>query len=209
MANTDLTLSNIQQQIALNNGSISITSSSGSYQFIDTATGKPLSNAPSVSNYLLSNPTAVYQTGLRANVYNYAISVFGGKTVPPEVVDTLAAMASYYIAQTGQSVTALFNNGILIDQFVATINKIRGSTSQIGFAGLNLSPKWSNNPILRANIARAIEPWDATGTYTQRNSYNNEAIGFTYYATDTDVVYKIVSAGTWEVYPVTEPIWPA
>ena len=209
MKNTDLTLLNIQQQIALNNGSIGIVNSGGSYQFVDSATGKALTNAPPVGNYLLSNPTAVYQTGLRASVYNYAISIFGGKTVPPEVVDTLSAMASYYVAQTGQSVTSLFNNGILIDQFIATINNIRGSTSQIGYAGLNLSPKWSNNPILRANIARAIEPWDATGTYAQRSAYNSKPVGFTYYATDTDAVYEIISTNTWDVYPVTEPIWPA
>jgi len=206
---TDLTLLNIQQQIALNNGSISIVNSGGSYQFVDTATGKSLTNAPSVGNYLLSNPTAVYQTGLRADVYNYALGVFGGKTVPNEVVDTLAAMASYYNAQTGQSVTSLFNNGILLDQFLATINNIRGNTSQIGYAGLNLSPKWTNNPVLRASIAKAIEPWDATGTYAQRSQYNTESSGFTYYASDTDVVYVMTETGTWEVYPITEPIWPA
>ena len=208
MENTNLTLMNIQQQIALNNGSISIVNSGGSYQFIDNASGKSLSNAPSVGNYMLSNPTATYQPGLRSSVYNYAVAMFGGKTVPPEVVDTLAAMASYYTSQTGQSVTTLFNNGILLDQFVATINNIRGSTSQIGFAGLNLTPKWANNPILRASIAKAIEPWDATGTYAQRSSFDSEDAGFTYYANDIDVVYIMTSSGAWEVYPVTEPIWP-
>jgi hypothetical protein len=210
MAN-DLTQSIIQQQIALNSGAINISNLNGSYQFVDSATGQPITkNTVSAGNFLLSNVPGIYQTSLRASVYNYAVSLFSGKNVPDEVVDTLAAMATYYSVQTGQSVTSLFDQGILLDQFLATINNFRGNTSQIGYAGLNISPNWINNPVLRACISKAIEPWDAYGTYIQRDQYNVEPVGFTYYATDTDVVYVRDNSAVngWVLYATEEPIWP-
>ena len=210
MAN-DLTQLTIQQQIALNSGSISISNLNGSYQFVDSSTGQPITqNTISASNFMLANVPGIYQTSLRATVYNYALGVFGGKDVPNEVVETLAAMATYYSVQTGQSVTSLFDQGILLDQFMATINNFRGNTSQIGYAGLNLAPNWTNNPVLRACIAKAIEPWDAYGTYAQRDKYNTEPVGFTYYATDTDVVYVRDDSAVngWVLYGTEEPIWP-
>lgn len=207
----DLTQLTIQQQIALNSGSISISNLNGNYQFVDSATGKPITkNTISASNFLLSNTPGIYQTSLRASVYNYALGVFGGKNVPNEVVETLSAMATYYSIQTGQSVTSLFDQGILIDQFVATINNFRGNTSQIGYAGLNITPAWSNNPVLKSCISKAIEPWNAYGTYAQRDQYNIESIGFTYYSTDTNVVYvrDDTSVNGWVLYSTEEPIWP-
>lgn len=207
----DLTQLTIQQQIALNSGSISIANSNGALQFVDSATGQPITqNTISASNFLLANTPGIYQTSLRASVYNYALGAFGGKDVPNEVVETLAAMATYYAVQTGQSVTSLFDQGILLDQFMATINNLRGNTSQIGYAGLNLAPNWSNNPVLRACIAKAIEPWDAYGTLAYRDKYNTEPVGFTYYATDTDVVYvrDDTAFNGWVLYGTEEPIWP-
>jgi hypothetical protein len=211
MAN-DLTQLTIQQQLQLNNGAITIANTGGSYQFVNASTGLPLENtSASASNFLLANTPGVYQTGLRASVYNYALGLFAGKTVPNEVVDTLAAMAAYYSTQTGQSVTSLFNNGVLLNQFLATINNFRGGTSQIGYAGLNIQPNWANNQVIRASISKAIEPWDAVGVLSQRVQYNNEPLGFTYYATDTSTVYSRsdeLSIG-WVVYSNFEPVWPS
>jgi hypothetical protein len=208
----DLTQLTIQQQLSLNSGAITIANIGGSYQFVNAATGLPLvNNTISASNFLLANTPGVYQTSLRASVYNYALGLFAGKTVPDEVVETLAAMATYYSTQTGQTVTSLFNDGILLDQFLATINNFRGGTSQIGYAGLNITPNWGNNPLLRASISKAIEPWDAIGTMSQRGQYNSQPIGFTFYATDTNVVYErsteLVSG--WIIYADYEPLWPS
>lgn len=210
MAN-DLTQAIIQQQIALNSDSISISDINGSYQFVNSSTGQPITQkTTSATNVVLANTPGIYQTSLRSSVYNYALSIFGGKTVPNEVVETLAAMATYYTTQTGQSVTSLFNGGILLDQFLATVNNLRGSTSQIGYAGLNITPTWANNPVLRSCISRAIEPWDAYGTYAQRDQYNTEPVGFTYYATDTGVVYvrDYIAVNGWDYFASEEPIWP-
>lgn len=52
----DLTQLTIQQQIALNSGSISIANSNGALQFVDSATGQPITqNTISASNFLLAN----------------------------------------------------------------------------------------------------------------------------------------------------------
>lgn len=209
---TDLTQALIQQQLSLNSGAITIARVGGAYQFVNAATGLPLlNNSISASNFLLANTPGVYQTSLRSSVYNYALGIFGGKTVPDEVVQTLAAMAAYYQSQTGQSVDSLFNNGILLDQFLATINNFRAGTSQIGYAGLNIAPNWGNNPVLRASISKAIEPWDESGTLLQRNQYNSEPLGFTYYATDTTTAYirSNEMANGWEIYADYEPLWPS
>lgn len=208
---TDITQANIQKQLALNSGQLSIVNSGGSYQFIDSATGLPIQQANDVGNYVLSQGPAIYQTSMRADVYNYALGVFGGKNVPREVVDTLATMATYYSVQTGQPVSSLFNKGVLLKQFMATINSLRGNTSQIGYTGLNLSPNWSNNSVLRASIAKAIDPWDAVGSYSQRSQHDSQPAGYTFYADDTNVIYVRVGStvGAWQVYATEEPIWPA
>jgi hypothetical protein len=208
---TDITQQTIQQQLALNSGSLSITNAGGGYQFIDTATGQPVEKTTSVSNYLLSNIPSIYQTSLKADVYNYALGIFGGEDVPPEVVDTLAAMATYYSVQTGQPVTSLFNQGVLLPEFLSTINSLRGNTSQIGYSGLNLNPKWENNVVLRASISKAIEPWDAVDYMSQRSKYDSKDSGFTFYAVDSGIIYVRVgsTSGTWEVYTPMEPVWPS
>jgi hypothetical protein len=223
-SNTDIIQRNIQKQISLNSGQLSIVNLNGSYQWVDTSTGKPISGSNDVGNYALSQAPAIYQSSMRAEVYNYAKGLFGGKEVPPELVEVLATMATYYSVQTGQPVTKLFNRGVLLDQFMATINNLRNRTSQLGYAGLNLSPSWANNVVLRASIARAIEPWDAIGVVAQLQKYNDKPVGFTFYASDTNTVYVRITpvtvypegtqrdprlGNTWEVYEPDEPIWPA
>jgi len=155
-SSTDIIQQNIMRQIALNSGQISITNSNGGYQYVDSITGTLNSNYGSASNNSLSQSPAIYQTSMKADVYNYAKGLFGGKDVPPELIETLATMATYYSVQSGQSISTLFANGVLLDQFLSTINKLRNNTSQLGYAGLNSTPTWANNPILRGNISNAI-----------------------------------------------------
>lgn len=210
-SNTDIIQRNIQKQIAINSGGFDITSVGGSYQFVDSKTGQPLPASNDAGNYALSQAPAIYQNSMRAEVYNYAKTLFGGKEVPAELVEVLATMATYYSVQSGQPVQKLFSKGVLLDQFMTTINELRNRTSQIGYAGLNLNPNWVSNPVMRASIARAIEPWDAFGKMDDRKKYDNEAVGFTFYATDAKTVYIRDQAieGSWAVYEPVEPMWPA
>lgn len=222
-SNIDIIQLNIKKQIALNSGQLSIANTGGAYQYVNATTGQPLNGTNDAGNFALSQTPAIYQTSMRAEVYNYAKGLFGGKEVPDELIEVLATMATYYSAQTGQPVNKLFNKGILLDQFMATINTLRNNTSQLGYAGLNLSPNWSNNPVLRASVARAISPWDAIGKISEISKYNNRALGFVFYATDTftpyvradvpitvDPLTRDPRLGTsWNVYQPQEPIWPS
>lgn len=207
---TDIIQRNIQKQLALNSGTFDIASQNGAYQFIDSATGQPLSGTNDAGNYALSQAPAIYQNSLRAEVYNYAKSLFGGKEVPTELVEVLATMATYYSVQSGQPIEKLFNKGVLLEEFMTTINELRNRTSQIGYAGLNLTPNWANNVVIRPSIARAIEPWDAIGNTSDRKKYDNEPINFTFYATDTKIVYirNQSTSGSWTIYTPDTPLWP-
>lgn len=223
-SSSDIIQRNIQKQIALNSGQISISNINGSYQWVDNATGVPLPGTNDAGNYALGQAPAIYQSSMRAEVYNYAKGLFGGKEVPAELIEVLATMATYYSVQTGQSVTSLFNQGKLLPDFLSTINNLRNKTSQLGYAGLNLAPNWSNNPVLRASVAKAIEPWDAIGKASELQKYNSKPIGFTFYATDTNIVYirvdpKVVyptgsvrdprMGTTWDIHEPDQPMWPA
>ncbi len=223
-SNIDIVQSNIKKQIALNSGNqIAIASNGGSYQYVNATTGQPLPASNDAGNFALSQAPAVYQTSMRAEVYNYAKGLFGGSDVPDELIEVLATMATYYSAQTGQPVTKLFNKGVLLDQFMATINTLRNRTSQLGYAGLNLSPNWSNNTVLRASIARAISPWDAIGKIADISKYNTRPLGFVFYATDTLTPYVRANisididpstrdprlGNEWEIYYPQQPIWPS
>lgn len=223
-SNIDIIQANIRKQIALNSATqIAIANTGGSYQYVNAATGEPLPGSNDAGNFALSKTPAVYQTSMRAEVYNYAKGLFGGREVPDELVEVLATMATYYSAQTGQPVAKLFNKGVLLDQFMATINSLRNRTSQLGYAGLNLSPNWSNNPVLRASVARAISPWDAIGRISDLSKYDNRPLGFVFYATDTTTPYVRTTVSTdvdpftrdprlgdkWDVYHPQQPIWPS
>jgi len=208
---TDIIKQNIQKQVALNSGQLSIVSAQGSFQYVNNSNGQPLPSSNDAGNFQLSNAPAVYQTSMQAQVYDYAKGLFGGRDVPNELVEVLATMATYYSVQTGQPVSSLFNKGVLLNDFMATVNTLRNNTSQIGYAGLNLTPNWSNNPVLRASVAKAISPYDATGLFKERSQYDKTAAGFTFFATDTNTVWvrETDIVGTWVIYVATETAWPS
>lgn len=206
--NTDIIRRNVERQVALNSGQISIASVGGSYQFVDAATGQPLEVAGDVGNYALSQAPAIYQSSLRAEVYNYAKGLFGGKDVPDELVEVLATMGTYYTATTGVPITELFARGVLLEDFMNTINGLRNRTSQVGYAGLNLEPHWTTNILLRASIAKALQPWNAVGVTADRLKYDDKPIGFTFYDRSNKQIYVMMSTG-WQLYTDYEPLWPA
>ena len=93
---------------------------------------------------------------MSASTYDLAKGMFGGPDVPEQLIEVLANMATYYASQTGQPVTALFKKGILMNDFLSTINSIRLPTSQLGYVGINPAPAWIKNPTLGPTIAAAI-----------------------------------------------------
>ena len=155
MAN-DIIVNNIKKQLALNSGQLSITSSDGSYGFVESTTNKPVSGSDA-GNYVISNIPAVYQTGIKADAYNYAKGIFGGLNVPLELVETLASLATYYSSTTGVSVQDLFKSGQLQGDFLSTINTFLNQSLQWGYQTVNADQPWINNPILHGNMAAAFQ----------------------------------------------------
>ncbi len=149
---------NIRKQLALNTGQISVTGQDGSYGFVEQGTGRSLSGAANASNFVQSSVPAIYQAGLRAEVYNYAKGVFGGREVPDELVESLASLATYYVGRSGVSVQTLFNQGQFQQQFLAAINTFLNKSIQFGYQTLSTDQAWVNNPSLRGTIAAAYQP---------------------------------------------------
>jgi hypothetical protein len=158
MDSNSIIAKNIKKQIALNSGQLNISSTDGSYGFINAATGANLGSSANASNYVLSNIPSTYQSGLRAEVYNYAKSIFSGQNVPDELVESLASLATYYSSQTGVSVQTLFKSGQLQPTFLATVNTFLNSSLQFGYQTLPTNQPWVNNPTLHGNIAAALQP---------------------------------------------------
>ena len=153
--NKDIILNSIRKQLALNSGQLQVVNRGGSWQFANGA-GTPISATNDATNYGLSQAPARYVAGMQAQTYNLAKGLFGGQGVPDELIEVLANLATYYANQTGQPVQNLFKQGILLNDFLYTINSIRDPSSQIGYVGLNLSPNWSNNPTLGPTIIAAM-----------------------------------------------------
>ena len=153
--NKDLILSNIRKQLALNSGQLQVTNQGGSWQFADGA-GRALPGSVDMTEYGLSQAPGRYVTPMAAKTYDLAKGIFGGRGVPDELIQVLANLATYYVSQTGQPVENLFRKGVLLNDFLATINSIRNPSSQIGYVGLNESPNWVNNPSMGPTIAFAL-----------------------------------------------------
>jgi hypothetical protein len=158
MKSKNILENNIRKQLALNTGQISVSGQNGSYGFIEQSTGRSLPGSANASNYVQSSVPAVYQAGLRAEVYNYAKGIFGGREVPDELVESLASLATYYVGRTGVSVQSLFNQGQFQQQFLAAINTFLNKSIQFGYQSLSVAQPWINNPSLRGNISAAYQP---------------------------------------------------
>jgi len=151
----DIIQNNIRKQLSLQSGQLQGTVQGGAYQWSNSQ-GKPLPSTNDYTNYALSNAPARYVTNMNTNAYQLALGVFGGPNVPDELIQVLANMATYYANQTGQPVTSLFKQGVLLNDFMATINSIRLPTSQVGYVGINPNPVWTKNPTLGPTIAVAF-----------------------------------------------------
>lgn len=158
MADNSIIAKNIRKQLAMNAGQLTLSNNSGGYNFVNSA-GQTISpGSANASNYMLSNVPATYQSGIRADVYNYARSVFSGQNVPAELVESLASLATYYASQTGVSVQSLFKDKKLDSAFQATVNSFLNSSLQFGYQTLKTDQPWANNPTLHGNIAAALQP---------------------------------------------------
>jgi len=154
-ANRDIIQSNIRKQLALQSGQLQISNQGGQFQWANS-NGMPIAQANDYTNYALSQSPPRYVANMGATAYQLALGLFGGPDVPDQLVQVLANMAVYYASQTGQPVTNLFKQGVMINDFLATVNSIRLPTSQLGYVGINPAPLWSNNPTLGPTIAAAI-----------------------------------------------------
>jgi hypothetical protein len=154
--NRDIIQSNIRKQLALQSGQLQVSNQGGQFQWAD-GQGNPIAQAGSdFTNYGLSQSPARYVTNMGSTAYQLALGLFGGPNVPDSLITVLANMAVYYANQTGQPVSSLFKKGILVNDFLATINSIRLPTSQLGYQGINPYPSWANTPTLGPTIAAAI-----------------------------------------------------
>lgn len=151
----DIIQNNIRKQLGLQSGQIKGTNQGGSWQW-SNATGVPLGGSNDYGNYALAQAPARYVTSMSTSTYELAKGMFGGPNVPTELIEVLANMATYYASQTGQPVTNLFRQGILLNDFLSTINSIRLPTSQLGYVGINPSPVWVKNPTLGPTIEAAL-----------------------------------------------------
>lgn len=157
MSRNNILVKNIQKQIALNSGQLQIQSNEGNTSFVDTTNNKVLGSDANATNYVLNSVPSVYTSTLRSEVYNYAKGVFGGQDVPDELVENLASLATYYVSQTGSSVTDLFKKGDFQPAFLATINNFLNKSIQFGYRRLNTDQPWLRNPVLRGNVSAAFE----------------------------------------------------
>ena len=153
--NRDIIQANIRKQLALQSGQIKGNNQNGNWQW-SNANGSPLPNSNDYGNYALSRAPVRYVTSMSTSTYELAKGMFGGPNVPEELIEVLANMATYYASQTGQPVTNLFKKGIMLNDFLATVNSIRLPTSQLGYVGINPNPIWIKNPTLGPTIEAAL-----------------------------------------------------
>ena len=157
MANNDIIAKNIKKQIALNTGQLQIKSNDGSTSFVDVTNDRVLPSSANATNYTLSNVPATYVTNIKAEAYNYAKGVFGGKDVPVELVESLSSLAAYYVSQTGVSAAELFKNGELKPHFLKTVNEFLNGSIQFGYRRLSTDQPWLNSFILHGAISAAYQ----------------------------------------------------
>lgn len=158
MARNNIIAKNIQKQIALNSGQLKLTSNQGTTAFTDVTNNQVLGSESNATNYVLNNIPSVYTVGLRSEVYNYAKGVFGGQDVPEELIESLASLATYYVSQTGASVSDLFKNGDFQPAFLGTVNNFLSKSIQFGYRRLNTEQPWLRSPVLRGSISAAFQP---------------------------------------------------
>jgi len=155
MAVNDPLVKNIQKQLALNSGDIGIINNNGNYQYVSTRTGQPITQAGNAGSSIVGQAGSTTTITVQAQVYNYAKGLFGGETVPPDLIEVMANLATWYAVNTGTNVSDLFKNGQLQKNFIATINNLRDPSGQIGFSNTAATPAWTNNYLIGPNVLAA------------------------------------------------------
>ena len=158
MASNDTVASMIQRQLALNTGDIAVRANAGGqYQLVSTRTGLPVIGAAPADSIITQQAGGGTNTTVQAQVYNLAKALFQTAGVPPDLVEVMANLATFYSVNTGTPVTKLFKDGKLMNSFVATINNLRAANSQIGFSVHGQAPNWANNYLLGPAVLAAGE----------------------------------------------------
>ena len=157
MATNDPLVKIIQQQIALNSGDISVRTINGNYQYVSTRTGQPIQNSRSAGNDIMVQAGATTSISIQAQIYNYAKGMFGSENVPADLVEVMANLATFYAVNTGTTVTDLFKDGILQQNFLNMINNMRNSAGQIGYSSFITTPSWTNNYLIGPGVLASNE----------------------------------------------------
>ena len=162
MPYNDIIAKNIRKHIALHSGPLAITSQNvagtgltgGSMQWIDVNSRKAVANSGNAGNWLTANSPQIYTNAINADTYNRVLGIFQKIGVPDSVLQPLVSAASYYIAQTGEDPSSIYNSttGQLSASFASVYNALRHPSSQVGVVQTNSTPNWQNNPLLRGNL---------------------------------------------------------
>ena len=153
--NRDLILANIRKQLSTQSGQLQITNQGGNWQWAN-GKGTPVNGTNDMTNYGLSRAPGNFISSMAVSTYELAKGLFGGPGVPDSLIEVLANMATYYATTTGQPVQNLFRQGVMLNEFLATVNSIRDPSSQIGYVGINITPGWVKNPTLGPTITAAL-----------------------------------------------------
>lgn len=151
----NFTANSIAQQLATRSGQIAITNNGGSYSFIDTLTGKPISGR-SIDNTLLANPQRPNDPKITAQALDIARGKFDSSQTPPEMIEAFASVAAYVSTTTGTPVQNLFAGNKINMQLISAYNAFKPKGSQIGVFVGSGNPAWVSNPTLRGSVASAI-----------------------------------------------------
>jgi hypothetical protein len=155
MVSNNFTTQTMTQQLAQRSGQVAIRQSQGGLQFVDQLTGQQLDGISAASS-ILANPQTPNDPRITARALDLARGHFTDNTVPIALVEALATVAAYISVTQGIPVDRLINNNTLSLGLIYEYNRFKPKGSQVGVFTNNLTPAWSNNPVLRGSISAAL-----------------------------------------------------
>lgn len=145
----------ITKQLSTRSGMLVVTNQQGGYQYTDSTNGKPVSGTPVASSFL-ANPPKISDPKITSAAITAAQGNIIGNNIPPQLSNSLAAVAAYVSVVNNINVQQLFVNNLPTLQLLSGYNTFKPKGSQLGVFGPIGQTVWQTNPTLRGTIALIV-----------------------------------------------------
>jgi hypothetical protein len=130
-----------------------VSNVAGTPAFVNSTTGQTVNRALDPASYALGTAPLDVSFQLDPQLYTTSTSLLQKNGVPDSLSATYGAVIAATAQLNGANTTSLYNNGVMSQTLVDSINQLRTQNSLVGYNSGSPLPPYLHNPMLSAKIS--------------------------------------------------------